>query len=298
MQTGAVPGCGVSPLLFFGFGYTAKALVQLLQGGRLFATVRGAEEAATCARYKVRPIQWGAVPEPAWIDGLRVLISTPPTKDGGDPVLQIYEDWLCAHADRIGWVGYISATSVYGDRAGGWVDEATRPAPTTERGRARLMAERAWQAIPGLPLHIFRPGSIYGPERGPVARLMAGKGRRIVKPGQYFSRIHVDDLAQVLCASMTAPAPGAIYNVCDDDPAPSAEVVHYAADQLDLPLPPATNFDCAALSQVERSFFAESKRVRNDKIKTELGIRLIYPDFRHAIAPQPTGRLRQAVASL
>jgi len=142
----------------------------------------------------------------------------------------------------------------------------------------------AWRAIPGLPLHIFRLAGIYGPGRGPFAKVRAGTARRIVKPGQVFSRIHVDDIAQTLAASIAHPAPGQAYNLCDDDPAPPEDVIAHAAHLLGLPVPPAEDFATARMTPMARSFYAESKKVRNDKIKRDLGIRLIHPTYRAGLA--------------
>ncbi|MGB2892648.1 MAG: SDR family oxidoreductase, partial [Albidovulum sp.] len=180
-------------------------------------------------------------------------------------------------------VGYLSTTGVYGDHGGGWVDEGTPLLPTTTRGRQRLLAEEQWQALAarsGLPLHIFRLAGIYGPGRGPFEKVRNGIARRIVRDNQYFSRIHVDDIAAVLAASIARPDPGAIYNVADDDPSPPEDVLTEAARLLGLPLPPEVPFEEAEMTPLARSFYAESKRVRNDRIKRELGVRLVYPDYR------------------
>jgi nucleoside-diphosphate-sugar epimerase len=164
------------------------------------------------------------------------------------------------------------------------VDETTPPAPTTARGRARLAAEAAWRAT-GLPVHIFRLAGIYGPGRSPFEKLRAGTAQRIVKPGQVFSRIHVDDIAAVLAASIAAPAPGTVYNLCDDEPAPPQDVIAHAAALLGLPPPPEVPWveAEAGLSPMARSFYAESKRIRNDRIKA-LGVRLAYPTYREGLA--------------
>jgi nucleoside-diphosphate-sugar epimerase len=137
--------------------------------------------------------------------------------------------------------------------------------------------------VPGLPLHIFRLAGIYGPGRGPFAKVRAGTARRIVKPGQVFSRIHVDDIAQVLAASIARPDPGMAYNVCDDDPAPPEDVIAHAAELLGVPVPPAIPYDQADLTPMARSFYGESKRVRNDRIKAELGVTLQYPSYRDGL---------------
>ena len=163
------------------------------------------------------------------------------------------------------------------------MDEATPLAPSTRRGRLRQEAEAAWQAIPNLPLHIFRLAGIYGPGRGPFAKVRAGTARRIIKPGQVFSRTHVEDIAQVLAASIRQPHPGAIYNVCDDDPAPPQDVIGHAAELLGLPMPEAVPFDQADMTPMARSFYADSKRVANDRIKRELGVNLRYPSYRDGL---------------
>ena len=199
-------------------------------------------------------------------------------------MLRAHRAAIEAAAPRLAWAGYLSTTGVYGDHGGGWVDEDTPPAPSTARGEARVRAEAEWRAVPNLPLHVFRLAGIYGPGRGPFAKLRAGTARRVVKPGQVFSRIHVDDVALVLRASIDRPQPGAVYNVCDDDPAPPEDVIAHAARLLGLPPPPAVAFADAELSPMARSFYAESKRVSNRRIKEELGVALRHPDYRSGLA--------------
>lgn len=272
-------------LLSFGHGYSARALARRLvpQGWTVLGTTRNPDKARTLKAEGVTPILWpdgdlrGALSKAS-----HVLCSAGPEADG-DPVLALLRDQIARAAPRLEWVGYLSTTGVYGDHEGGWVDEDTPLTPSTRRGQMRLEAEQAWQAIPGLPLHIFRLAGIYGPGRGPFEKVRNGTARRIIKPGQVFSRIHVDDIAQVLDASIHRPRPGAIYNLCDDDPAPPQDVIGHAAELLGLPLPEEVAFDEADLTPMARSFYAESKRVRNDLIKTELGVRLIHPDYRHGL---------------
>ncbi|RYG91249.1 SDR family oxidoreductase [Loktanella sp. IMCC34160] len=284
----------IGTLLSFGHGYAASALANLLgpEGWRVIGTTRSDDRIGTLLAQGVEPRLWpGANMDPALDAATHILISAAPGPEG-DPVLAELRDEIAARADRLRWVGYLSTTGVYGDHQGGWVDETTPLSPTTERGRARMEAEAAWAAIPDLPLHIFRLAGIYGPGRGPFAKVRQGTARRIIKPGQVFSRTHVDDIAQVLHASMQRPNPGAIYNVCDDDPAPPEEVIGYAAELLGLPLPPAEDFDMVEMSPMARSFYAESKRVRNDRIKDELGVTLRYPDYRaglRALLAEETG---------
>ena len=273
-------------LLSFGHGYSARALSDLLlaEGGWTVAgTTRSAEKAGDLAQTGVEPIIWpGADMRPALEAATHLLISAGPGPDG-DPVLAALGDDIARIAPRLTWCGYLSTTGVYGDHEGGWVDEATPLAPSTRRGRLRQEAEAAWQAIPNLPLHIFRLAGIYGPGRGPFAKVRAGTARRIIKPGQVFSRTHVEDIAQVLAASIRQPHPGAIYNVCDDDPAPPQDVIGHAAELLGLPMPEAVPFDQADMTPMARSFYADSKRVANDRIKRELGVNLRYPSYRDGL---------------
>ncbi|MBT8455728.1 MAG: SDR family oxidoreductase [Alphaproteobacteria bacterium] len=276
-------------LLSFGHGYSARALASLLlrQGWGMIGTTRSPDKAAKLAETGATPLVWpGDDVRPALQSATHILVSAGPDANG-DPVLARVRDDIAAVAPNLKWVGYLSTTGVYGDHAGGWVDETTPLTPSTQRGEYRKDAEAAWQALAaetGLPLHIFRLAGIYGPGRGPFAKVRAGTARRIIKPGQVFSRVHVDDIAQVLAASMAKPNPGAIYNLCDDDPAPPEDVIAHAAELLNVPIPPAIDFDTADLSPMARSFYAESKRVRNDRIKEELGVRLIYPSYRDGLA--------------
>ncbi len=272
-------------LLSFGHGYSARALAGLLlpMGWTVTGTTRTAEKAEVMRGEGVVPLIWpGADLTPALDSATHVLISAAPD-DQGDPVLRLVKDEILARAGQFAWVGYLSTTGVYGDHAGEWVDETCALTPATARGQARVRAEADWARL-GLPLHIFRLAGIYGPGRGPFEKVRQGTARRIVKPGQVFSRIHVDDIAQVLAASIARPNPGAAYNLCDDDPAPPEDVIAYAAELLGLPVPPAEDFATAVMTPMARSFYAESKKVRNDRIKAELGVTLIYPDYRSGLA--------------
>ena len=192
-----------------------------------------------------------------------------------------------AAAGPFDWVGYLSTTGVYGDRGGARVDEASALRPTTTRGRRRVDAEAAWLGLHrdhGLPVHVFRLAGIYGPGRSQLDQVRAGRARRIVKPGQVFSRIHVDDIAAVLDASMQRPNAGAAYNVCDDVAAPPQDVVAYACRLLGVAPPPPVPIADAELGEMARSFYAENKRVDNGRIKRELGVTLAYPSYREGLA--------------
>jgi len=272
-------------LLSFGHGYSARALSRILlaQDWRVIGTTRNEDKAVGLMNDGIEPRIWpGADMTPALNGATHLLISAAPD-DEGDPVLAALHDEIAARAGQFEWVGYLSTTGVYGDHGGDWVDETTPLTPSTKRGIARVQAESAWAAIPDLPLHIFRLAGIYGPGRGPFAKVRAGTARRIIKADQVFSRTHVADIARVLAASIRNPNPGAVYNVCDNDPAAPQDVIGYAADLLGLPLPPAEDFETAEMSPMARSFYAESKKVRNDRIKNELGVELLYPDYRSGL---------------
>jgi len=273
-------------LLSLGHGYSARALAARLlpQGWRIIGTTRSREKLDEIAATGVEPMVWpGSDLSPLLQEVPNLLVSAGPGPEG-DPVLLDLQDEITAAAPHLRWVGYLSTTGVYGDHGGDWVDETTPLTPSTRRGAARVQAEAAWSAIPGLPLHIFRLAGIYGPGRGPFAKVRKGTARRIIKPGQVFSRIHVEDIAQALDLSLAKPQPGAIYNLCDDDPAPPQDVIGHAAALLGLPLPPAVDFDKAEMTPMARSFYAESKKVRNDHAKAALGWQPIYPDYRSGLA--------------
>ncbi len=272
-------------LLSFGHGYSARALAARLvpQGWTIFGTTRNEAKFAALEDEGITPVLWpdGDL-SAAFETASHLLVSAGPDADG-DPVLARFRDQIAEMAPRLEWAGYLSTTGVYGDHQGGWVDEATPLTPSTRRGQMRVDAEGDWRSVPGLPLHIFRLAGIYGPGRGPFEKVRQGTARRIVKPGQVFSRIHVEDIAQVLEASIDRPNPSAIYNLCDDDPAPPQDVIGHAAELLDLPMPPEVDFEAAEMSPMARSFYAESKRVSNARIKDELGVKLIYPDYRRGL---------------
>ena len=280
-------------LLSFGHGYSAQALAKLLlpQDWRIIGTTRNEHKLGHMMNSGIEPRLWpGADMTPALNTATHLLISAAPSEDG-DPVLNALKDEITARADQFQWVGYLSTTGVYGDHDGDWVDENTALTPATKRGIARVKAEAEWAAIDSLPLHIFRLAGIYGPERGPFAKVRNGTARRIIKKGQVFSRTHVADIAQVLAASIKAPNPGAAYNVCDNDPAPPEDVIAYAAELLGLPIPEAIAFEDADMTPMARSFYAESKKVRNDRIKDELGVKLLYPDYKAGLQALLTAEL-------
>ena len=273
----------MSTLLSLGHGYSARALARRLvpQGWRVIGTTRNPAKADVFRAEGVEPLVWPGDLDWVLEEATHILCSAAPDAKG-DPFLQAMPGIAKSKA---GWVGYLSTTGVYGDHDGGWVDEETPLTPQSDRGRQRVLAEGQWRAT-GLPVHIFRLAGIYGPGRGPFEKVRDGTARRIIKPGQVFSRIHVDDIAQVLEASMCHPNPGAAYNVCDDNPCPPQDVIAYAAQLLGLPEPPAVPFAEVAptMTPMALGFYSESKKVRNDRIKDELGVQLLYPDYPQGLA--------------
>lgn len=273
-------------LFGFGLGYVAEVLVARLaaRGWSIRGTRRDAEARARLEALGYALYAWdGSAPVPpeALAGVTHVLVSVPPTAEG-DPVLRDHADLLRASPDLV-WVGWLGSTAVYGDAGGAWVDEASPTRPVTVRGARRLAAERAWLAS-GLPVHLFRLAGIYGPGRSVLDRLRAGVPYCIVKPGHVFSRIHVDDIATVLEASIARPRPGAIYDVADDEPAGADVVLAYGAGLLGLEVPPAVPFEEADLSPAARDFYRDDKRVANARIKEELGVELAYPTYREGLA--------------
>lgn len=274
----------MTQLFCFGVGYCAHALARAVQSDDMPVSGTSREGGNTNDRLKNYTFDPpGQIPDltQALSSATHVLISIPPTVEG-DVVLDHYKDFIQHKAPNLVWLGYLSTTGVYGDRAGGWVSETSQLKPTIERSARRLQAERDWQAFAeraDLPLHIFRLAGLYGPGRNALLDVRAGKAHRVIKPGQIFSRIHVADVVQVLQASMSAPEPGAIYNVCDDLPTPPQTIVEYACELLGVEPPPATDFDAAEMSSMARSFYSDNKRVRNDRIKKDPGIILKYPTF-------------------
>ena len=273
-------------LLTLGHGYTAQWLARALlpEGWQVTGTTRSPDKAAALRASGVAPLIWPGDIGPALGSATHVLISAAPGAEG-DPFLARAREAI-AHSGA-DWIGYLSSTGVYGDHGGAWVDETTPPnAPEGHRDR-RLAAEEDWRGLAaehGLPLHVFRLAGIYGPGRGPFQKLRDGTARRIVKPGQVFSRIHVADIVATLRASMARPDPGAIYNVCDDEPAPAEAVIEEAARLLGVPPPPAVPIEEADLTPMARAFYRDNRRVRNERIKRELGVRLRYPTYREGLA--------------
>lgn len=279
--------------LSIGHGYAAARVARALPDGwRVIGTTRSTERAAALAAQGIEPVIWqdggpvAALAE-AFAKATHVISSVAPG-EGGDPVLQVLAD---LPAPRLRWMGYLSATSVMGS-GDDWQDENTPPAPGTARGKARLAAEGAWQAFgqaQSAGVAALRIAGIYGPGRSAIDQLQAGTARRVVKPGQVFNRIHVTDLGRIVAAAAVQGATGP-FLLCDGDPAPPQDVVAHAARLTGLPCPPETQFDPAAMSPMARSFYSENKRLRSVRIGPELGISLLYPDYRAGLAAIAAGQ--------
>ena len=282
------------PKLFaFGLGYSADALARRLleDGWSVSGTCRTADKVS---RLKARGIdahlfdpENGIVPETSLLQGTTHVVSSIAPDRDGDPVLAHFGSALADRA-TVEWIGYLSTTGVYGNSDGAWVDESTSPKPSLDRAWRRLAAENAWLALhadSGVPVHVFRLAGIYGPGRSAIDTVRAGKARRIDRPAQLFGRIHVDDIAAVLHASISRPAPGEIYNVCDDEPAAPSDVTTFACELLGVEPPPLVPFDVAAqsMSPMGRTFWEDNRRVCNRKIHGTLGVNLTYPTYREGL---------------
>jgi nucleoside-diphosphate-sugar epimerase len=284
---------GGMKIVVLGLGYTAKAFLRHLDPGtEVVATRRPGFEEQHDAAAEMRPLLRTFPGEEAALrsdlaEADAVLVSVPPDAalpPPHDPVLATFGDAL-RQAKTLRWLGYLSTIGVYGDHGGAWVDESTPPLPKSRRSRARLLAENAWLelATAGVPAHVFRLAGIYGPGRSAFEKIEDGSARRVVKPGQVFNRIHVNDIARVLLASMARPRPGAVYNVTDDEPAPPQDVIMEAARLLGVPPPPEVPFDAAELSPMAASFWGETKRVSNHLVREELDVRLACPTYREGL---------------
>lgn len=288
-------------VLIFGLGFTGATLARRLLGqGVLVAGTRTdlmSATAVTLASEGVSLAAFGGQAASPQVDrfleaATHVVICVPPDRDG-DPVLRWHGEAL-ARAPHLKWIGYLSTVGVYGDQGGAWIDEDTEPRPTSARSRERLEIENQWLEFgrtSGKRVDVFRIAGIYGPGRSAIDNLQAGTARRIIKPGQVFNRIHVDDIAAALEAAMRRPldAPHRIFNLADDEPSPASDVVAYAARLIGVEPPPEVAFETAGLSPMAASFYSECKRVRNGRLKSTLGVRLAYPTYREGIAAIAVG---------
>ncbi|MGF1651137.1 MAG: SDR family oxidoreductase [Hyphomicrobiaceae bacterium] len=296
-------------LVCIGAGYTALAVAKLAlrHGWRVVGTTRAASGVARLQDAQIEPVVFdGLAPSQALSQHLRaaefVLISVGPDATAAravagdrrvaegrqrDAVLRLHWDDL-AQSPSLRGMCYLSTTGVYGDHGGGWVDETTPASPLSARSHARLAAEQAWQSVASAHgkarLAVFRLSGIYGPGRSPLERVRTGTARAVIKPGQVFNRIHVDDIAIAVEAVLSGRGQHVIYNVSDDEPAPPEDVLTFAASLIGVELPPPVPFDEAHLGEMARSFYHENKRVSNTRLKTDLGLTLRFPTYREGLA--------------
>lgn len=270
-------------LLIAGLGYAGTAVARLAIGRGFAVSATSRDPARADAPPGVAVVAFGdAMP-----DGVTHLLATAPPGAGGDPVLAAYRPAL-ASAGALRWAGYLSTTGVYGDRAGGWVDEATSVAPTNDRSVRRVAAEQAWAALsPRMAVDLFRVAGIYGPARSVFDDLQAGRARRVLKPGHAFGRIHRDDIAGAVLAAMSQnPPPGVrVFNLADDVPSESAAVIEEAARLVGATLPEAVAFETAlaGMSAMARSFWNENRKVSSRRTQEILGYRWRYPSYREGL---------------
>lgn len=278
-------------LFCFGYGYTSTFLGEALKSSGedwiLAGTTRRTAKRSLLRQHGIEAYNFDndkplTDPGTALADTTHLLISTPPDRDG-DYTFEAHADDIIRLMPHLKWVGYLSTTGVYGDRDGAWVDETSEIRASSIRGTRRALAEQQWMTLfkdYKLPLHIFRLAGIYGPGRSAIDSVRVGIARRIMKPGHAFCRIHVEDLVATLMASMANPHAGQVYNIADDEAAPSHEVIAYASRLLGKDPPPLVRFEDANLAPITLSFYSDNKRVSNEKIKTDLGIALKYPNYR------------------
>ncbi len=276
-------------LLIIGFGYSATYIAQALPPHfTVIATSRNAQRRQDFAsRYEM--IDFPSQDLHTILPRItHILISTPPLPTGDDPMLQHYRDALSQHATALQWIGYLSTTGVYGDHPDGWIDETTQTTPINPRSERRLMAENNWLSFGqshNIPTHIFRIAGIYGKGRNALEQIRNATAKRIDKPHHYFCRIHVEDIAQIVVATLTSSTlnNSTIFNLCDNHPCPSRDVIEYAASLLDVPAPPLTPFAKAHLSPMAKEFYRCSRRIKNNRIKEVLGITLRYPTYKEGL---------------
>lgn len=284
MGPGKVRDKRMTRLLIFGLGFCGAAVARMACKAGLSVVGTSRQPAAVVAPDGVRVVGFDAA-EPEIGEATHVLMTAAPGA-GGDPALERYAGVLRAAAG-VRWFGYLSTTGVYGDRQGGWVDEASAPAPTSERARRRVAAEDAWREVAGeRPLDIFRLAGIYGPGRSVLDDVRAGRARRIVQAGHAFGRIHVEDIAGGVMAAMARPAAGTrVLNFSDDLPAESADVIEAAARLLGVAIPPGVPLAEAwpGMSEMARSFWAENRRVASRRTQEVLGYSWRYPTYRDGL---------------
>jgi len=278
-------------LFCFGLGYSAQRVARQLadDGWTISATARTSATAESIRHmgYRVCPLYKDARENviAALREATHLLLSAAPDASG-DPLLNLIGDADIAAFKNLQWIGYLSTVGVYGDSEGTWIDETAPLAASSVRGRRRIEAEAAWVSFAqrlNARMQIFRLAGIYGPGRSAIDRLREGTAHRIIKPDQVFNRIHVDDIAQAVIAGIAGRGSEQVYNVTDDEPGPPQDVVTFAAELLQVPPPPEVPFAQAELTPMARSFYADNKRIRNARLRQDLGVSLKFPTYRDGL---------------
>ncbi|MBR0963539.1 SDR family oxidoreductase [Bradyrhizobium diazoefficiens] len=269
-------------LFILGLGYSARHFVRKFGGtfSHVAGTVRDPARRDDLSGLELHTFAGEPTRETIrHVGNADVLLVSIPPGSAGDPAIAAFGEALATGRRK---VVYLSTIGVYGDHAGGWVDESTPPQATLDRTRLRLMTEQAWCDTRHGDAAILRLAGIYGPGRNALATLRSGSARRIIKPGQVFNRIHVDDIANAIMAAIRHQG-GGTWNVCDDEPTPPQDVITYAAGLMGIAPPPEEAFETAEMSAMARSFYSGSARVSNARLKNELGVTLDYPTYRHGL---------------
>lgn len=274
-------------VLLLGAGYSARVLIPhfLMQGYHVLATTRSESKAKVLQKRGAQTVLYDGTLTSQLTQALEasdIILSSIPPNAEGDPFLNGLKRPLLEMAKDVSWTGYLSATSVYGDRKGQWAYEEELLRPTTQRGKNRIEAELQWLET-GLPVHVFRLAGIYGPNRSSFERLRQGKARAVIKPGHIVNRIHVHDIASAVLKSIDAPNPMRVYNLADGHPAPPQDVLNFAADLIDVPRPPELEHDSANISDMARSFYTETKRINSSRAQAELGWSPKYKNYRQGL---------------
>lgn len=284
---------GGKRLFCFGLGYSAEALSKLLpvSDWHISGTVRSSDKAHELSSKGVDTVLWdgGLLSDGAksLLSQATHILSSVPPNEAGDPAFAAGADIICSNSE-IQWLGYLSTTGVYGNTDGEPVDEASDLNPSSARSQRRVDAEAQWMSLHSdhdVPTHVFRLAGIYGPGRSVFDQIRRGQAKRIYKPGHVFSRIHIDDIANILASSINKPQPGEAYNVCDDEPAPPAEVTAYACGLLGIDPPEVEDFETAKqrMTPMGLSFWMDNRRVSNRRVREELGVQLAHPDYRSGL---------------
>lgn len=278
---------------FFGLGFSSRAALAHLRTGSQTVNISGSVRTQNKAdlltdegvdAHVFDGTAPGATLGPSLHKASHMIFSIAPG-EAGDPALLHHRADLDA-APELEWLCYYSTVGVYGDFGGNWIDESAPLVPRNERSDRRVLAEQAWRDYArqrGVKLAILRLAGIYGPGRSTFDKLADGTARRVVKPGQVFNRIHVEDIGRVTALAAAARLEGT-FNLADDEPAPPQDLVTYAAGLMGVEPPPEVPYEQAEFTPMQRSFYADNKRVSNAAIKKALAIELLYPTYRDGLA--------------